>query len=70
MSLFVYFSFSGNFISNGIDAKDIEEQLQANLDVFGVYVVIRLCRCSNKQTRLSMLGVINTEHFSRCNFLS
>jgi len=28
----------------GIDAKDIEEQPQANLDVFGVYAVIRLRR--------------------------
>ena len=56
-----------SFSRTGIDAKDIEEQPQANLDVFGVYAVIRLCRDSQKETRLSILGVIDTEHISRCN---
>ena len=52
----------------GIDAKDIEEQPRANLDVFGVYAVIRLRRNSHKETRLSKLGVIDTEHISRGYF--
>ena len=51
----------------GIDAKDIEEQPQANLDVFGVYAVIRQCRKSHNNNRAIMLGVIDTEHISRCN---
>ena len=50
-----------------IDAKDIDEQPQENLDVFGVYAVIRQSRNSHKDTRLSMLGVIDTEHISRRN---
>ena len=49
----------------GIDAKDIEEQPQANLDVFGVYAVIRQSRNSHKENRLGMLGVIDTEHSSQ-----
>ena len=52
----------------GIDAKDIEEQPQANLDVFGVYAVIRQCWDSHKKNRLGMLGVIGTEHTNRCCF--
>ena len=48
----------------GIDAKDIEEQPQANLDVFGVYAVIRQSRNSHKETQLSVLGVIDTENIS------
>ena len=53
------------FQGTGIDAKDIEEQPQANLDVFGVYAVIRQRRDSHKKNRLGMLGVIDTENISR-----
>jgi len=37
-------SDTDSFSQTGIYAKDFEEQPQANLRVFGVYVVIRLCR--------------------------
>ena len=49
-----------SYSRTGIDAKDIEEQPQANLDVFGVYAVFRQCRDSHKKNRLSMLGVLST----------
>ena len=62
------YSIQTQFQGTGIDAKDIEEQPQANLDVFGVYAVIRQRRNNHKETRLSMLGVIDTEHISRCCF--
>ena len=51
----------------GMEAKDIEEQAQVNLDVFGVNAIIRQCRDSHKN-RLGMLGVIDTEHCGRYDF--
>ncbi len=33
-----------SYTTTGIYAKDIKEQPEANLKVFGVYAVIRLCR--------------------------
>jgi len=53
------------FSTTGIYAKDIEEQPQANLKVFGVGADIRLCRIVINMNRLRMLGVIDTEHISR-----
>ncbi|MDE6193072.1 MAG: hypothetical protein K2M83_03710 [Muribaculaceae bacterium] len=50
-----------------MEAKDIEEQAQVNLDVFGVNAIIRQCRDSHKN-RLGMLGVIDTEHCGRYDF--